>query len=170
MRFAEQPVGAFAWHGSDAMSDRCVSWLPWYHDMGLVGCFLSPVANQVSTDYMKTEDFARPSACMAGRHQRGRRYGYQLLADLRLRHLRAPHFEPEPCQRPLRSFEMAAGWQWRRHDPARRNAGFCRCVRRRRVQGIVFPAKLRACRNHAWRSRSCRRARASRSNWSRKPS
>ncbi len=40
-------------------SDRCVSWLPWYHDMGLVGCFLSPVANQVSADYLKTEDFAR---------------------------------------------------------------------------------------------------------------
>ena len=40
-------------------TDRCVSWLPWYHDMGLVGCFLSPVANQVSTDYLKTEDFAR---------------------------------------------------------------------------------------------------------------
>src|SRR3546814_6970077 len=38
-------------------SDRCVSWLPWYHDMGLVGCFLSPVANQVSVDYLKTEDF-----------------------------------------------------------------------------------------------------------------
>lgn len=40
-------------------SDRCVSWLPWYHDMGLVGCFLSPIANQVSVDYLKTEDFAR---------------------------------------------------------------------------------------------------------------
>ena len=40
-------------------SDRCISWLPWYHDMGLVGCFLSPIANQVSTDYLKTEDFAR---------------------------------------------------------------------------------------------------------------
>ncbi|WCT73368.1 fatty acyl-AMP ligase [Sphingomonas naphthae] len=40
-------------------SDRCVSWLPWYHDMGLVGCFLSPVANQVTADYLKTEDFAR---------------------------------------------------------------------------------------------------------------
>jgi fatty-acyl-CoA synthase len=40
-------------------SDRCVSWLPWYHDMGLVGCFLSPIANQCSADYLKTEDFAR---------------------------------------------------------------------------------------------------------------
>jgi fatty-acyl-CoA synthase len=40
-------------------TDRVVSWLPWYHDMGLVGCMLSPVANQVSVDYLKTEDFAR---------------------------------------------------------------------------------------------------------------
>lgn len=40
-------------------TDRCISWLPWYHDMGLVGCLLSPVANQVSVDYLKTEDFAR---------------------------------------------------------------------------------------------------------------
>jgi fatty-acyl-CoA synthase len=47
-------------HGMDLIeTDRCISWLPWYHDMGLVGCFLSPVANQVSADYLKTEDFAR---------------------------------------------------------------------------------------------------------------
>jgi fatty-acyl-CoA synthase len=47
-------------HGMNLQpEDRCVSWLPWYHDMGLVGCLLSPVANQVSADYLKTEDFAR---------------------------------------------------------------------------------------------------------------
>jgi len=40
-------------------ADRCISWLPWYHDMGLVGCVLSPIANQLSVDYQKTEDFAR---------------------------------------------------------------------------------------------------------------
>lgn len=47
-------------HGMELCdTDRCISWLPWYHDMGLVGCLLSPVANQVSADYLKTEDFAR---------------------------------------------------------------------------------------------------------------
>ena len=40
-------------------TDRVISWLPWYHDMGLVGCLLSPVAMQMSVDYPKTEDFAR---------------------------------------------------------------------------------------------------------------
>jgi len=39
--------------------DRGVSWLPFYHDMGLVGCMLSMVANQISAGYLKTEDFAR---------------------------------------------------------------------------------------------------------------
>lgn len=39
-------------------SDRCVSWLPFYHDMGLVGFLLTPVATQRSVDYLRTQDFA----------------------------------------------------------------------------------------------------------------
>ncbi len=39
--------------------DRCVSWLPFYHDMGLVGCLMTPLTCQVSVDYLATEDFAR---------------------------------------------------------------------------------------------------------------
>ncbi len=39
--------------------DRCVSWLPLYHDMGLVGCLLTPIASQVSVDFIATENFAR---------------------------------------------------------------------------------------------------------------
>lgn len=47
-------------HGMEVIeTDRCISWLPLYHDMGLVGCLLSPIANQVSVDFLATEDFAR---------------------------------------------------------------------------------------------------------------
>ncbi len=38
--------------------DRCVSWLPFYHDMGLVGFVLTPMATQLSVDYLRTQDFA----------------------------------------------------------------------------------------------------------------
>jgi fatty-acyl-CoA synthase len=42
-----------------APGDRGISWLPWYHDMGLVGCMLSPVAAQIPVDFLATDDFAR---------------------------------------------------------------------------------------------------------------
>ncbi len=37
--------------------DRAISWLPFYHDMGLVGLVLSPMASQLSVDYLCTRDF-----------------------------------------------------------------------------------------------------------------
>jgi fatty-acyl-CoA synthase len=51
---------AIAAHGLEARpGDRCVSWLPLYHDMGLVGFMLTPLLCQLSVDYLATRDFAR---------------------------------------------------------------------------------------------------------------
>ena len=38
--------------------DRAVSWLPFFHDMGLVGLLLCPMASQISVDFLNTLDFA----------------------------------------------------------------------------------------------------------------
>ena len=38
--------------------DRIASWLPFYHDMGLVGMLMTPLVTQVSVDYLATRDFA----------------------------------------------------------------------------------------------------------------
>jgi fatty-acyl-CoA synthase len=43
-------------------SDRAFSWLPLYHDMGLVGFCLAPMMGQVSVDYISTPSFARRPA------------------------------------------------------------------------------------------------------------
>lgn len=39
--------------------DRGASWLPFFHDMGLVGFMLGALTSQTSMDYLPTEDFAR---------------------------------------------------------------------------------------------------------------
>ncbi|MEA3548730.1 MAG: fatty acyl-AMP ligase [Thermodesulfobacteriota bacterium] len=38
--------------------DRAVSWLPFFHDMGLVGLILTPLASQMSVDFLSTRAFA----------------------------------------------------------------------------------------------------------------
>ncbi len=51
---------AITQHGLKIVAgDRCVSWLPFYHDMGLVGFLLVPVTTQMSVDYVSTREFAR---------------------------------------------------------------------------------------------------------------
>ncbi len=42
--------------------DRAFSWLPLYHDMGLVGFCLAPMLAQVAVDYLATTAFARRPA------------------------------------------------------------------------------------------------------------
>ena len=39
--------------------DRAISWLPLYHDMGLIGFLMGPLASQLSIDYLTPRDFAR---------------------------------------------------------------------------------------------------------------
>ena len=74
--------------------DRCVSWLPYYHDMGLVGTVLAPVASQVSVDYLGTRDFAmRP------------RQWLNLMAKQRGTISFSPPFGYELCARRLRKDE-----------------------------------------------------------------
>src|SRR5689334_6757322 len=41
------------------LGDRAVSWLPLYHDMGLIGFLMAPLATQMSIDYLTPRDFAR---------------------------------------------------------------------------------------------------------------
>ena len=42
--------------------DRAFSWLPLYHDMGLVGFCITPMMGQVTVDYLSTPSFARRPA------------------------------------------------------------------------------------------------------------
>jgi len=79
--------------------DRCVSWLPYYHDMGLVGFVLAPLASQLSVDYLATRDFAmRPRLWLSlmsnnrGTISFGPPFGYDLSAR-RIRQEEAASFD-----------------------------------------------------------------------------
>jgi len=53
-------LDAIAQHGLCASrSDRAASWLPLYHDMGLIGFLLAPLVAQLSVDFLSTSDFVR---------------------------------------------------------------------------------------------------------------
>ena len=47
-------------HGMELTpNDRATSWLPLYHDMGLIGFLLAPMVAQLSVDFLATSDFVR---------------------------------------------------------------------------------------------------------------
>lgn len=51
---------AIARHGMGLRNgDRATSWLPLYHDMGLIGFVLTPMTCQVGVDFLATSDFVR---------------------------------------------------------------------------------------------------------------
>ena len=75
--------------------DRCASWLPFYHDMGLVGFVLGPIASQLSVDYLRTRDFAiRPLQWL------------RLISRNRCTIAFSPPFGYELCTRRIRSADL----------------------------------------------------------------
>jgi len=67
--------------------DRTVSWLPFYHDMGLIGFLLTPLACQNSVDILPTREFARRPLVWLSLISRNRAslsyspsFGYELCA------------------------------------------------------------------------------------------
>ena len=76
--------------------DRMMSWLPFYHDMGLVGFMLVPMAAQVSIDYLDTREFAmRP------------RQWLELMTRSRATISFAPSFGYDLCARRVRPGDLA---------------------------------------------------------------
>lgn len=76
--------------------DRMMSWLPFYHDMGLVGFVLVPMAAQVSIDYLDTREFAmRPRQWMS------------LMTQTRATISFAPSFGYDLCARRVRPADVA---------------------------------------------------------------
>lgn len=84
--------------------DRMMSWLPYYHDMGLVGLVLGSVVSQTSVDFLGTPDFAmRPRQWLVR------------MTESRATISFSPPFGYELCARRLRgedaeSFDLSA---WR---------------------------------------------------------
>jgi fatty-acyl-CoA synthase len=77
--------------------DRSVSWLPLYHDMGMVGFLLAPLAGQVTVDLLPTQDFARRP-----------RLWLSLLSDNRGTISYSPSFGYELCVRRRPAIAAAA--------------------------------------------------------------
>lgn len=92
-------------HGIEmAPGDRCMSWLPYYHDMGLVGLVLCPLASQISVDYLDTRDFAlRPRRWLALMSETGATISF------------SPPFGYELCARRVQAQDVArydlSGWR-----------------------------------------------------------
>ena len=75
--------------------DRMMSWLPYYHDMGLVGFVLVPMSAQVSVDYLDTREFAmRP------------RQWLSLMTRTRATISFAPSFGYDLCARRVRPADL----------------------------------------------------------------
>lgn len=99
-------VDAIVQHGMALQdSDRAFSWLPYYHDMGLVGFVLAPLCAQVSVDYLTPSSFARrPYLWLDLMAKRGSTITYAPNFAWRMAVQSAPHLAED---RPLNALRIA---------------------------------------------------------------
>ena len=121
-------------------ADSAVSWLPLYHDMGLIGFVLAPMCAQRSVDLLAPCDFARrPLQWLSLISRRratityGPSFGYELVARRAQTRCRAN-----------RSVVPETGRHRRRHDPAAVLHRFAEASRRR------ASTRALSCRATAW--------------------
>ena len=83
--------------------DRAFSWLPYYHDMGLVGLLLAPICGQVSVDYLAPSSFVRrPHVWLALMERQGSTITYAPGFAYALAARRLPPGAPVPRLHALR--------------------------------------------------------------------
>ena len=139
---------AIAAHGLEAVpGDRCVSWLPLYHDMGLVGLHADAAALPAVGRLSGDPRLRATAAGLAVALERARRLAV-LQPDLRLRPVRAPRRWRHARLRPA---PLAGGRDRRRHDRAARAAAL-----RRGVRALRLLAPAPSCRATAWPRRRSR--------------
>jgi len=82
--------------------DRATSWLPMYHDMGLIGFMIAPLMSQLSVDYLDPQDFTRRPISWL-----------QLISDHKGTLSYSPTFGYELCVRRWRSDREVDLASWR---------------------------------------------------------
>ena len=112
-----------------------MTWLPLYHDMGLVGMLLNSLAFQLSVDLLPTGAFVRRPEPVAGPHLEEPR---QASPTPRPSATISPPAAAAPWRLDaLDLSSLAGGRPWRRHDPARTPA---------RLRGRLHAMRLRCKR------------------------
>lgn len=65
-------------------NDRCLTWLPHFHDMGLIGCLLTPLCSAMETFVLSPLDFIRKPLCW-----------FKLVSDIKATITIGPNFAYE---------------------------------------------------------------------------
>ncbi|MEE9273355.1 MAG: fatty acyl-AMP ligase [Robiginitomaculum sp.] len=116
--------------------DRATSWLPLYHDMGLIGFMIAPLMGQLSVDYLSSSDFTRRPVTwlhlisdMRGTISYSPTFGYELcvrrwredreldLSSWRAAGIGGDMVQPEPLKRFAKTF-AASGFESKAFTPS----------------------------------------------------